>query len=239
MDPPQALPRAIIFDLGDVLFKWSANTTTTIPARKLREILSTPTWRSYERGEITRADCYKLSAQQFSLSMSEISDAFAQARESLQPDHAILSFLSKLRKDPEIQVYAMSNVGKEDFEELASKMDWQLFDRTFTSASAGMRKPESGFYHHVLDYIGLPSDQVVFIDDKEENVQAARALGVQGLVFGDSTVHLLSEMFESPVGKGWRWLYRNANQCDSITSNGAAFADNFAKLLIVDVLKDP
>ncbi|KAI5917034.1 hypothetical protein F4810DRAFT_716849 [Camillea tinctor] len=100
----------------------------------------------------------------------------------------------------------MSNVGKEDFEELTTKMDWPLFDRVFTSATAGMRKPELRFYLHVLDNIGLAGNQVVFIDDKEKN--------------------------------GWRYLFQNAKQCDSVTESGVTFADNFAKLLIVDSLQD-
>lgn len=234
----QGPPRGIIFDLGDVLFAWSANTTTAIPARKLRGILSTPIWHSYERGEITRDACYELSAQQFALPASEIAEAFAQARESLRPDHAIVSFLGELKKDPAIEVYAMSNIGKEDFEELTTKTDWSLFDRVFTSAGAGMRKPEMAFYRHVLDDIGLAGSQVVFVDDKEENVLAARELGIRGMVFGESTVHTLREMFDSPVGRGWRYLFQNASQCDSVTDGGVAFADNFAKLLIVDSLKD-
>lgn len=235
LQPP---PRGVIFDLGDVLFKWSANTTTTIPARKLRDILSTPIWNSYERGEITRDACYELSARKFSLPASEIAEAFAQARESLCSDHAITTFLHELRKDPAIQVYAMSNVGKEDFEELATKMDWSLFDRVFTSAAAGMRKPELEFYRHVLDDIGLTGNQVIFIDDKEENVNAARAVGIGGYIFGKSTVGTLHEIFNSPVGKGWRYLYQNAKLCESITDSGVTFADNFAKLLILDALQD-
>ncbi|KAI9641787.1 hypothetical protein NHQ30_009646 [Ciborinia camelliae] len=234
----QATPRAVIFDLGDVLFQWSANTTTLISARTLRDILSTPIWCSFERGEITRDDCYQQSAQQFSLSVSEIADAFAQARQSLQSDQTLVSFIQELRRDPAIRVYAMSNVGKEDFEELATKMDWRLFDRVFTSAAAGMRKPEIGFYQRVLDQIGLAGNQVAFIDDKEENVESARSLGIQGLIFGDSTVHLLREMFDSPVSRGWRWLDQNADQCDSITTTGLSFSDNFAKLLIIDALQD-
>ncbi|GAB1319343.1 Alpha-D-glucose-1-phosphate phosphatase [Madurella fahalii] len=238
MDSLQAPPRGVIFDLGDVLLSWSAKTTTTIPAKKLRAILSTPVWYSYERGDITRDACYELSARQFSLLKSEIAEAFAQARQSLQPDHDIVAFIRELKKDSAIKVYAMSNVGKEDFEELATKLDWSLFDRVFTSGAAGMRKPELKFYCHVLDHIDLDGHQVVFIDDKEENVLAAQAAGIPGFVFGRSTIHVLREMFDSAVGKGWRYLFRNAETCDSITDSGVTFADNFAKLLIMDSLQD-
>jgi HAD superfamily hydrolase (TIGR01509 family) len=238
MEFQQAPPRGVIFDLGDVLFTWSASTTTAISARKLTDIISTPIWYRYERGEITRDACYKLSARQFSIPATEIAEAFSQARESLQPNHAIISFLRELKSNSVTKVYAMSNIGKEDFEELAMKMEWSLFDEVFTSAAAGTRKPELLFYRHVLEHIDLAGNQTVFIDDKEENIQAARALGIQGFVFGNSTIHTLRDMFGSPVGRGWRYLFQNAKQCDSITDSGVTFADNFAKLLIVDSLKD-
>lgn len=233
-----APPRAVIFDLGDVLFTWSANTKSAITTRQLRNILSTPIWYSYDRGEITRDACYELSAKKFSLSASDIAQAFTQARQSLQPDPSIISFLRELNEDPTIRVYAMSNIGKEDFEELAERIDWSLFDRVFTSAEAGMRKPELEFYRYVLDQIAIPSNDVVFIDDKEENILAARALGIRGCVFEQSTIQSLRETLESPIGRGWRYLFQHAKQCNSITNTGIVFADNFAQLLIADSVQN-
>lgn len=238
MDSLQTPPRGIIFDLGDVLFKWTSETKTTIPSKKLRSILSTPIWHSYDRGEISRENCYQLSAQQFDLPVSEIAEAFAQARASLQPDDTIVSFLREAKKDPSIRVYAMSNIGQEDFEELATGMDWTLFDRVFTSAAAGMRKPELGFYQHVLDNVALAGNHLVFVDDKKENVEAAKALGIRGFVFEDSVVDELRKMFFSPIAKGWRYLLENAKHCNSTTESGITFGDNFAKLLILDALRD-
>ncbi|KAH7322489.1 Haloacid dehalogenase-like hydrolase-domain-containing protein [Stachybotrys elegans] len=234
----QAPPRAVIFDLGDVLFAWSAKTTTTIPARKLREILSTPIWHSFDRGEITRDECYELSAAKFSLSASEIADAFAQARKSLEPNKEIIAFIYQLKQYASVKVYAMSNIGKEDFEGLGEKMDWKLFDQVFTSAAAGMRKPEQRFYHYVLGQIGLQGNEVIFIDDRKDNIESARQCGIRGLVFDESTVSTLREVFDDPAAKGWRWLFQNANNCDSLTDNGIAFADSFAKLLVMDTLPE-
>lgn len=132
----------------------------------------------------------------------------------------------------------MSNVGKEDFEELATNLDWLLFDQVFTSAAAGMRKPELGFYRYVLDQIDLRGNDVAFVDDKEENVHASQELGIRGYVFEESTLQTLTDLFDSPVSKGWRYLFQNGNECDSITVSGITFADNFAKLLIMDALQD-
>lgn len=73
---------------------------------------------------------------------------------------------------------------------------------------------------------------------KEENVNAARVLGIRAFIFGESTVLTLLQMSVSPVSKAGRYLSQNAKQCDSITSTGVSIADNFAKLLIVDTLPE-
>lgn len=235
MQVPNPPPRAVIFDLGDVLFSWSAKTDTTIPSLKLREVLSSDTWHSYERGEISRDACFEKSAEIISYPASEIALAFTQARESLQPDLAIISLLQDLKKS-NIRLYAMSNIGKEDYEDIEDKIDWSIFDRIFTSAAAGMRKPEMGFYRYVLTSIGLAGSEVVFTDDKEENINAAKTLGIHGLVFQETTVHTLRKLFDNPVAKAWGYLFQNAKHCDSVTSSGIAFTDNFAKLLVADTL---
>jgi HAD superfamily hydrolase (TIGR01509 family) len=238
MELSHALPRGVIFDLGDVLFSWSDGTSVSNLAFKLKDILKTDTWFSYERGKITRKACCELVAQQLCLSPSDVDEALTQAHRSLRANDDLISLLRDLRNDGSVKVYAMSNIGREDFQDIATKMEWSLFDRVFTSSEAGKRKPELEFYSYVLDEIGLPGNQLLFIDDKRENVHAARSLGVRGLVFGESTVQVLRTMFDSPVGRAWKYLFRNAVQCHSTTDNGVEFTDNFSKLLVVDSLGD-
>lgn len=57
--PHLTSPKGIIFDLGDVLFTWSPNTTTTIPAKMMQSILSSATWIEYECGRIEQDACYR------------------------------------------------------------------------------------------------------------------------------------------------------------------------------------
>jgi len=48
-----------------------------------------------------------------------------------------------------------------------------------------MVKPYPEIYHLTLDRIGCESHEAVFIDDKQENVDAAEKLGISGIVFHD------------------------------------------------------
>jgi HAD superfamily hydrolase (TIGR01509 family) len=52
----------------------------------------------------------------------------------------------------------------------------------FCSHEIGCRKPAPESFAHVVQAIGVAPAQVLFFDDLEENVAAARAYGLQGVV---------------------------------------------------------
>ena len=230
--------KGAIFDLGDVLFKWSRSTKTALTAETMKMILSSPPWFEYECGRISRSVCYDQVAELFHVDVTQVAEAFSQARASLQPDPAVVSFLRNLKQRSPIKIYAMSNVSKEDFSALSEKMDPCLFERVFTSGAQGMRKPDPRFYQLVLNEIKLPSDQVIFVDDNFENVAAANRMGIRGFIYDDSTLTILHDILFGPVARGYQYLYQSDRCFDSITDTGVAVGDNFAKLLILEATKD-
>lgn len=46
-------------------------------------------------------------------------------------------------------------------------------------------KPEPAIYHSVVEAIELPAEEILFIDDIEVNITAARGIGMQGIRFTD------------------------------------------------------
>lgn len=132
----------------------------------------------------------------------------------------------------------MSNIGKEDFAAISDKIDWSLFDGVFTSGEAGMRKPDKAFFHYVLRRIELAPELVTFIDDKKQNVLAAQTLGINSIVFTESTVHDLRRRIDDPVSKGVAYLRRHAGRLDSVTNTGVPVPENFAQLLILEATQD-
>ena len=58
-----------------------------------------------------------------------------------------------------------------------------LFERQFYSHEMGVVKPDIRYFQYILSAISLPAAQTLFIDDNESNVEAARSLGINGLVF--------------------------------------------------------
>lgn len=228
----------LIFDLGDVLFQWSRSTKTSISPKTLQEILNSTPWLDYECGRLTQVSCYDLVARRFRVDVSQVAETFKQARASLHPGVATVAFLKSVRNRMEIKVYAMSNVAKEDFAVLGDQIDPNLFDGVFTSGSYGIRKPQPDFYRRGLEEIGFDTGDVVFIDDRIENVDAALGLGTRSLVFDKSTITGLEGLLFGPIARAYQWLYKHRGNFESVTDSGVRVGDNFAKLLIAEANED-
>ena len=53
-----------------------------------------------------------------------------------------------------------------------------LFDSSFYSCDVGAAKPEAAFFTATLDGLGVGAPEVLFVDDQEPNVVAAREAGL-------------------------------------------------------------
>lgn len=62
--------------------------------------------------------------------------------------------------------------------------EWHtLFDHVFTSSKFGVAKPDPMFFHLAQCKIGVPFDEICLIDDSAENVDVARSLGMNVILF--------------------------------------------------------
>ncbi len=58
-----------------------------------------------------------------------------------------------------------------------------LLDDVVVSGTEGLAKPDPRVYELLVARTGRPLAELVFVDDRPENVEAAVALGMAGLVF--------------------------------------------------------
>lgn len=64
------------------------------------------------------------------------------------------------------------------------RSEWAgLFDFFAFSCDYGICKPSRGIYRDVLHRLGVPHEDVAFIDDRHENVRAAELMGVNGVLW--------------------------------------------------------
>ena len=67
---------------------------------------------------------------------------------------------------------------------LTDVLDWlPKFDHMTFSCDVRLVKPKPEIYQHCLSGVGVPASEALFFDDKAENVDAARALGIHAIEF--------------------------------------------------------
>ncbi len=89
------------------------------------------------------------------------------------------------KRSDTVSVHTLSNIAKHHVDAIES--NWNGFfdgaDRLFFSYQIGARKPDPAIYRHVLDQLGVPGGECFFIDDRPENIEAARDEGIEAHLF--------------------------------------------------------
>jgi putative hydrolase of the HAD superfamily len=81
-------------------------------------------------------------------------------------------------RDAGVRTGLLSNSWGLDYE----RDGWDtLFDAVVISGEVGLRKPDPAIYALAADRLGLPPQEIVFVDDLRPNVRAAVAAGMVGV----------------------------------------------------------
>ena len=179
---------AVIFDLFGVLMRLPARRDR----RRLRALagISDPGfgrsyWRNrpgYDRGELDAAAYWQLvgepAGRRYDAGQVR---ALVQADTAMwaRPNAPMVGTLLALRAAG-VRTAILSNVPADIWRRLARQHAWlHSPDATMLSFRAGAAKPEPAIYRQCLDGLGVIAARALFVDDRPENVAAARALGLQ------------------------------------------------------------
>jgi len=77
----------------------------------------------------------------------------------------------------------------------------ELFEVVTISAEVGLRKPDPRIYQLTLRRLQLEPGETLFIDDKVRNVEGARVLGMEGILF-ESPAQLQGELLKRGLLEG-------------------------------------
>jgi putative hydrolase of the HAD superfamily len=193
---------AVILDYGKVLVR----SPTTQEFGRMAEMFNVSFESFYQLWEESRGpyDCGDLTAEEYWLKLA------AQTNTSLD-DRQI-----KILRQVEVEIWSHTISDMLDWVNqlhaagiktaLLSNMPWDLVkyvcanfhwmeNFSFKTFSAEVRliKPDPAIYEHTLRGLGVPAAEALFVDDREINVEAARALGIRSIQF-QSTAQLKKEL---------------------------------------------
>jgi glucose-1-phosphatase len=182
--------RAVIFDIGRVLVRLDiagamgglAGTISLTPQETWAAIEHDPRWRDWQEGRMSPRDwqlhiCRRLGVNLTFEQFSEIWNRVLDPTPLL--DGAFLESLSK-----RYCLAVLSNTDPIHVAELEKRFDFfRFFKHRIYSCAVGASKPSPVIFRAALQACKTTADNAIYIDDIPVYVEAARQLGMSGIVF--------------------------------------------------------
>jgi putative hydrolase of the HAD superfamily len=183
----------VIFDLGGVVLEWNPdaileNYYADPGARSAMKnaLFQHSDWLQMDRGTLSEPEMIERLAQRTGMAQGELAGLMEAARQSLQPKADTLLLLEDLAAR-QVPLYCLSNMPASTFAYLRDRYDfWSVFRGIVISGEIKMMKPEREIFDHLLRRYGLSAAETVFVDDHAPNIEAARAFGLQTVLFRDA-----------------------------------------------------
>ncbi len=181
--------KVLIFDFGGVI----AKTDKQIIANHLRQFLPVDEETFLEiqknfylslRKGISEREFLTPYAKKYHIELpknfeKQFEETWALALHEIQGTRALIKFY----KDKGYQIALLSNTTPSRAKFLRSSGWYEGFSPVLLSCEIGINKPNLKAYHILLERIPTSAENCIFIDDKLENVKAARELGIDAIQF--------------------------------------------------------
>jgi 2-haloacid dehalogenase len=186
-------PLAVVFDVGNVLYAWNPRVLyeRLIDDRALDAFLrdvTTLDWHfQHDAGRPFAETSAELVAEypQHADLIARWGSHFGDSITGMMPGmREVVADLDAAG----VPLYAITNFSAEFWAPFRAR-EAALFDRfrdIVVSGDEKLTKPDAAIYHLALERFGLPADAAVFVDDRLDNVEGAKAVGMHALLFTDA-----------------------------------------------------
>ncbi len=170
--------KAIIFDCFGVLYKdpeldiLQARQTHTTPEHDQLTI-------DFDLGRVDQNRKFQSLAD---LIHDDVATVSARMQDLSGLNYTLLGLVQALK--PHYKLGMLSNINNNFLQSFLKYQNLgNYFDVVMTSEDAGVLKPDPRIFELVLERLKVEAGEAVFIDDRQENVEGAEALGITSLLY--------------------------------------------------------
>lgn len=182
----------VIFDIGNVLvdFRWRVlmeelKLSQETQAAFEKTVFGSRWWGELDHGIYEEAEILEHFREDNKVYLDAFNLVWENRDKLVEPYAYAVQWIENLKSSGR-NVYLLSNYPKDVFALHAECGRFPFLDKVDGKVVSGfvrMVKPDADIYEYLLSEYGLNADECVFIDDREENVETAKALGMGGIVF--------------------------------------------------------
>lgn len=182
----------VIFDIGNVLvdFRWRVlmeelKLSQETQAAFEKTVFGSRWWGELDHGIYEEAEILEHFREDNKAYLDAFNLVWENRDKLVEPYAYAVQWIENLKSSGR-NVYLLSNYPKDVFALHAECGRFPFLDKVDGKVVSGfvrMVKPDADIYEYLLSEYGLNADECVFIDDREENVETAKALGMGGIVF--------------------------------------------------------
>ena len=181
---------AVFFDLGGVVLRTEYQAPREHLAERLnmeyedlvRLVFESETSRKASVGAISEEAHWEAVARRLNRPQ-EIEAIRAEFFAGDVLDRGLVNFIRSLR--PRWKTGVISNAWSGMRAYITAQKFDDAFDGLVMSAEVGVAKPKAEIYLLALEQLGVSPGEAVFVDDFDENVEGARAVGMSAIHFRD------------------------------------------------------
>jgi putative hydrolase of the HAD superfamily len=186
--------KAILFDLGNVLIDFdhyiAAKRISAYSTKSAGEIFElffdSPLTADFECGRISDRDFFLQVKAMLGLSIAyaEFVPIWNEIFFLSEKNRAVYALAKRLKKNYSLGL--VSNINALHYVYLKSKFPvFDVFHQLMTSFEFGVQKPSPLIYAKAVQALGVNYQEVFYTDDRQDLIDSARSLGMQGFVFKD------------------------------------------------------
>lgn len=142
-------------------------------------------WYALSTGRITSQEYWERLANQIGWNRETLQRVLLPIYSPLGVDRQVMEIARGLRSTLRLAILSNATLGLE--EHLRGLGVVHLFDPIINSARVGLRKPDPRIFAHAVRVLGVPTESILFVDDKERNTLAAEQCGIPSIRFENAT----------------------------------------------------